>query len=237
MKIQLVSDLHTEFYAENIDSFVDTLVTDADVIVLAGDIGTRRCLSRVLRAFCDRYAHVIMVSGNHEYYESSARVTCAILLDAAEALPNLHVLDARSSFTIDRQRFIGGTLWYPDNGRRDWSDFHAINDFASWLGPTNARHAHFLREHVREEDIVVTHMLPSEMCIHRKYIGSPENCFFVTPMDDVIEEIGPKLWLHGHTHESIDVTAQSGTRIICNPYGYAGHVVNPLFDPKLILEV
>jgi hypothetical protein len=47
-----------------------------------------------------------------------------------------------------------------------------------------------------------------------------------------------QLWIHGHTHDSFDYLL-NGTRIVCNPRGYARSGVNenPLFDPDLIIPV
>ncbi|HZA95577.1 MAG TPA: hypothetical protein VE421_05520, partial [Burkholderiaceae bacterium] len=47
-----------------------------------------------------------------------------------------------------------------------------------------------------------------------------------------------QLWTHGHTHDSFDYTLH-GTRVICNPWGYAkaGVNENTCFDPDLMIEV
>jgi hypothetical protein len=47
-----------------------------------------------------------------------------------------------------------------------------------------------------------------------------------------------QLWIHGHTHDTFDYLV-NGTRVICNPRGYAKDGVNenPRFDPNLTIEV
>jgi hypothetical protein len=47
-----------------------------------------------------------------------------------------------------------------------------------------------------------------------------------------------QLWIHGHTHDSFDYRL-NGTRVLCNPRGYARDGVNenPMFDPQLVIEV
>lgn len=47
-----------------------------------------------------------------------------------------------------------------------------------------------------------------------------------------------QLWIHGHTHDSFDYRL-NGTRVLCNPRGYARDGVNEnaLFDPQLVVEV
>jgi hypothetical protein len=46
------------------------------------------------------------------------------------------------------------------------------------------------------------------------------------------------LWVHGHTHDSFDYVV-NGTRVLCNPRGYAKDGVNEnvRFDPDLLVEV
>jgi Icc-related predicted phosphoesterase len=48
------------------------------------------------------------------------------------------------------------------------------------------------------------------------------NRFFVNDMSDRINAKKPKLWVHGHTHDSCDYIAGERTRVVCNPKGYPG---------------
>ena len=47
-----------------------------------------------------------------------------------------------------------------------------------------------------------------------------------------------RLWIHGHTHDSFDYFL-NGTRVVCNPRGYAKDTENenPLFDANFIVEI
>lgn len=83
---------------------------------------------------------------------------------------------------------------------------------------------------------MVTHHLPSKQSIKPCFEGDPLNRFFLCDVDDLIERGGPALWVHGHTHSSIDARV-GGTRIVCNPLGYPNWYVNSDFDEKLIVEV
>ena len=68
--------------------------------------------------------------------------------------------------------------------------------------------------------------------------GSPLNAIFVSDAEPLVAASGARLWIHGHTHDSFDYQVQ-GTRVLCNPRGYAkdGNDENPLFDPRLVVEV
>jgi predicted phosphohydrolase len=134
MKIALYSDLHTEFVAgSHLKGYLSPLLkTDADVVVLAGDIASGRTnVKDVLKAFSDAYKHVIYVAGNHEYYGSSLE----IFDDIGQLPDNVHFLNP-GSVRIDGVTFIGGSLW--TNFRNDpfamLSAKSMISDFRSIQG-------------------------------------------------------------------------------------------------------
>ena len=55
-------------------------------------------------------------------------------------------------------------------------------------------------------------------------------------MNDFILEHQPRLWIHGHTHESFDYEIGK-TRVVCNPRGYASTEENKEFRPDYTLVV
>lgn len=71
--------------------------------------------------------------------------------------------------------------------------------------------------------IVVTHHAPSlismgEKYITGKYFPSWEPAFYASSLDQMITEIGPDVWVHGHIHERNDYSIGK-TRIISNAIG------------------
>ena len=231
MKVLYMSDLHLEFHADDGKAFVDSL-PDADVLVLAGDITTlgRRGLPRL--ALFSRFRDVVYVAGNHEYYHQHPGDAQQRLMDFCANNKNFHWLN-RSSVEIGGRRFVGASLWFPPNGavdrNREWlNDFAVIKNFSRWWKTQNALDVQFLRNNVRSGDIVVTHHLPSERSVSDRFKGSTYNCFFVCPMDDLIQNVQPEFWIHGHTHDSCDYRIDK-TRVICNPLGYVPHEVNGNF--------
>lgn len=125
MKITVVSDLHLEFG----DKF--DINTDADVLILSGDILVAKTLDRwddpqdpnpdylkstayAYRAFLDnitgKYKNVIWVAGNHEFYHGKFHKTIEILRKEAERYSNLHFLE-NNAVSIDGIVFMGATLW------------------------------------------------------------------------------------------------------------------------------
>ena len=59
---------------------------------------------------------------------------------------------------------------------------------------------------------------------------------FASNMDDFILEHQPRLWIHGHTHESFDYEIGK-TRAVCNPRGYAPMAINEGFKADFVMEI
>ena len=62
MKLHILSDLHLEF------SQLDIPAVDAQILVLAGDIATGSKGIDFAKSVSSRYAHILYVMGNHEFY-------------------------------------------------------------------------------------------------------------------------------------------------------------------------
>lgn len=131
-KLHILSDLHLEF------SMLEPPETDADVIVLAGDIGKKS--NGVLWArqtFPNK--EIIYVPGNHEFYQTQRVDTLALMRIAADQC-NVHLLD-NDEIIINGVRFLGSTLWTDfclfgeenkrfamEAGQRSLNDFRLIQD-------------------------------------------------------------------------------------------------------------
>ena len=120
MKVQLLSDLHLEVHPQ----CRPQPAPGADLLVLAGDIGSYQAGSRLeggdfgLERFSPRLGWpvpVLYVPGNHEYDNLDFDATHGRLREACERL-GITWLE-RESLVLDGIRFIGTTLW---------SDFDAL---------------------------------------------------------------------------------------------------------------
>ncbi|RYF32742.1 MAG: metallophosphoesterase [Comamonadaceae bacterium] len=114
MKLQLLSDLHLESHPR----FVAEPAAGADLLVLAGDIGSYQTGSRLeepdygLRRFSPRHGWptpVLFVPGNHEYDNADFDATHERLRALCEELDILWL--ERETRVIDNVRFVGTTLW------------------------------------------------------------------------------------------------------------------------------
>jgi Icc-related predicted phosphoesterase len=243
MRIQVVSDLHTEFYTVyNYARFFEP--EGIDVLVLAGDIGVcgldvngKNVFDTLIRNLCTMYPNVVYVEGNHEYYGKNIFDVRRTLTDLSLKIENFHWLD-NSDVTIQGQRFIGGSMWFPVPSDPLWifhkkllNDFEQIEgDFANYAFNKNSEFRAFYNMNVKPSDIVVSHYLPSDACVPTRFKNNTINCFFVSDMDEYFDRNKkPRIWIHGHTHDALDIE-HYGFRIVCNPIGYFGEYNSNIAD-------
>ena len=130
---------------------------------------------------------------------------------------------------------------------RDFSRIHRDETSDALFAPADAaalfdRHASWLEARLATPfsgpTVVVTHHAPSPRSIHPRFAGLPLNVCFVSDTEHLLEGRRVALWIHGHTHDSFDYVA-NGTRVVCNPRGYAKNGINenPAFDPGLIITL
>lgn len=253
MKLNILSDLHLGFGA------MDRPENDADVVVLAGDISRHR----EAVAWALRFERpVVYVPGNHEFYGSCIEAVTQDLKHLC-AGTRVYVLDG-GEIVIGNVRFLGSTLWSDfklfgegeqkaaamaeaRQSIRDFSRIRGTTSASSAFTPEDAaalfeQHAAWLDSRLRAPHdgptVVVTHHAPSVQSIHPRFTGSLLNACFVSRAERLLGADRVQLWIHGHTHDSFDYTV-NGTRVVCNPRGYAkgGVNENPLFDPDLMIEI
>ncbi len=239
MRLLAVSDLHLEFHEDGGREFLRTLdPCVADVLLVAGDLCSVGMLPAVTKALCERFAHVVYVTGNHEYYGSSREEVHGILAAIEPELPGFHWL-RDTDVVIDGVRFGGTTLWFRDGPDNELyahmlNDFRAIRGFRRWVYEDNSRAVRFIQDRASALDVIVTHHLPASGSIDPRFAHSPLNRFFLCNVEAEILRARPALWVHGHTHASCDYRL-GDTRVICNPAGY--QCENIEFSPRLVVEV
>ena len=78
------------------------------------------------------------------------------------------------------------------------------SDTKAWHSRSVRKLREFLVSGDLARTIVVTHHAPSIQSIVDRYRADPVSAAFASNMDDFILEHQPRLWIHGHTHESFD---------------------------------
>lgn len=257
MKLHILSDLHLGVAG------MEHPATDADLVILAGDIARPAAACAWAQGFGKP---VLYVPGNHEFYGSSLPETVALMreLCAGSAGSAVRILD-NDSVVIGGVRFIGSTLWSDfriagEGQVRDDAmakaqqfayDFQRVRtragDDAPIFTPSDSAalfdaNVRWLGEQLRQPfdgtTVVITHHAPTPHSIHPRFAGSPLNGIFVSDAQALVAASGAQLWIHGHTHDSFDYRV-GGTRVLCNPRGYCKEGVNenPLFDPQLVVTL
>lgn len=241
MKLQIYSDLHSEF------ARFDPAPSDADVIILAGDIDLK---SRGVKWANETFqCPVIYVCGNHEYYGGHIDHTLRKMKEAAA--PHVHVLE-NQALILDQVRFLVTTGWtdYSSTGdvqsairtAAEWmNDFRVIRADANYrrLRPTDliakskVAYAWLARELETPFDgktVVITHHAPLPDYLSDDHAGHLAAAY----ANDWSDLLGrADLWVYGHTHVAADFT-KCGCRVVSNPRGYPGQDIG--FDPDLLIE-
>jgi Icc-related predicted phosphoesterase len=247
MKLQLISDLHTEFHQGPKRLLASLpIAPNLDFLVVAGDsvVIQRQHEQDILPFFkwaSAQARHVLWIEGNHEYYGSNNSQQTDIQIAAyVGKYPNIHWL-RNEEITLDGVHFYGGCMWFPNADglnslyERELSDFSQIKDIRNWVYGSNLQFRFNADRLVREDTIVISHHLPHPNSTPPMFRGSSTNRFFVSDESNLILEKQPRLWFHGHTHGACDYTL-GRTRIICNPYGYPSERGSSEY-PQIVLDV
>ena len=246
-RLQLISDLHTEFWEGNEERILATLpiAEKLDFLVVAGDLVVFGAQSEyiidVIFSRISKMAETVLyVTGNHEYYGCSKQYAEDTLSKVLRNYGNVYWLD-NELVILGGVKFVGGTMWYPVGDGLNQIYEHQINDSRvihkfNWAEKENAIFTNIATKCVTPETVVITHHMPHPSCTPLQFKDSTLNRFFVSDQSMVINEKRPRLWMYGHTHTFYDAKL-GDTHLLCNPYGYPGErqVAGPY--PQIVVEV
>lgn len=111
-----------------------------------------------------------------------------------------------------------------------------IEGFRDWVGEKALGSAEFLAKEVRAGDVVVTHHLPHIRSVAARFVGDPLTKYFLHDLSGFVEGCGARLWVHGHTHDTMDYRVGQ-TRVLCNPFGYRRYEENYGFNDDLLIDL
>jgi predicted phosphodiesterase len=248
MKLQILSDIHLEFEPFDIPQ------ADADLIILAGDIGIgTKGLEWAASNAIDK--PVIYINGNHEYYRY-AHPKLVNRMREMEFETDIYFLE-KNECLIGDIRFLGCTLWTDFNLQGSvplamlqagygMNDFKLIRNSArnyAKFHPNDSLVIHreslyWLEQCLKtstQKTVVVTHHAPSIISIPDCYKGSSLNPAFASDLSELILSYQPALWVHGHLHTPSDYFIGT-TRVICNPKGYPQEE-NTGFVPDMVVSI
>jgi hypothetical protein len=235
----------------------------ANVLVLAGDVHNgAQAVDWAKRNF---QMPVVLIAGNHEAFGHELFRSIAYSRQQALATQG-HVtfLERATGFLTPPSgaplRFIGTTLWsdfslFGDRQASMAAALIALDDFREikiergervrGLLPSDVARLHkaavaFLEIELRRPfkglTVVVTHFAPSARSVSPQYKDDPLTPAFASNLEKLILTYQPRLWIHGHMHDSFDYRIGK-TRVVCNPRGYFPDRLNPSFDPRFTIDV
>jgi predicted phosphodiesterase len=229
MKFYLVSDLHLDARPDKGRAIVEAFTGDPEgVLVIAGDSAENMFFTRnpeILQIICIKYARVLLIAGNHDYYRMVPEDTVHELKALENICTNLTYLE-NNQIKVEHVNVLGTTLWFDPNTQaalrytNHLADFHYIKHFVPFVN--SAYHiSQYILENAQDVDLVITHHMPSERSVHHRFENDPLNCYFVNDCEKHMKRLKPKVWVHGHTHYPCSYKLYD-TQVYCNPLGYPG---------------
>ncbi|MEH2506383.1 Icc-related predicted phosphoesterase [Bradyrhizobium sp. AZCC 1578] len=255
MRVQIFSDLHLDVHPIK----PITIMPGVDLVIVAGDTceGVLRAFEH-LRRIVPMHIPIVMVLGNHEFYRRFIPDELALARSQARAF-NIHVMSDDTVVLGGAVRFVGATLWtdYRIFGEANQAAVmnacaNGMNDHRligwqkrPWLRfrPQEAALLHHQSRTYLEDilatpfdgpTVVITHHAVHWQAVHPKFRSDPVTGAFVSDQSALIGRYQPRLWVHGHVHNSSDYRVGE-TRILCNPHGYGSE--NASFNGALVVEV
>jgi Icc-related predicted phosphoesterase len=260
-RVRIMSDLHIEFgnlrlqkAGEDVIALAGDVYPWTNAVTWADEIAKRLDVA------------IVLVPGNHEFYRNPRHrertftaVIDALRDKAARTNGRVTVLH-RSTAVVAGVRFIGTTLWsdfllYNDRARAMNAARIELNDYRGMIGWTAGEMfspERALEEHERdraflasagrdaqsheEPVVVITHFAPSARSVPPAYATDILSAAYASALDELVTDIAPTLWVHGHMHSSSRYSI-GVTQVVCNPRGYHGLEINRAFDPNLVVDV
>jgi Icc-related predicted phosphoesterase len=238
--ILALSDIHLEF--AHLESVPDAR---PDLILLAGDIG-HGTDAITWAEFYFPGIPVVFILGNHECYRDSLELVLEDCRNRAADTRNIRFLENEEvilSLRGRQIRVLGTCLWtdFKLNGadrqhesmliaQRNLADYRLIRYKDTRLLPSDTLAFHeaavawldrALAEPHEGPTVVATHHAPSPRSVPPFYRGSLLSPAFNSDLEPLILRHQPELWVHGHTHWSVDYTI-GRTRMYSNQRGYPG---------------
>lgn len=236
MRIQYSSDLHLEQFENAVFINKNPFSVVGDVLVLAGDtLPLREFKEYSKHTFFDwcaaNYRETFLIPGNHEYYgDNIDKYPASWEMDLRH---NVHMLENRC-VRIDDVDIILSTLW-THIPMKDWfsikqgmADFRVIRTDAGSFTAVDYNLLHerdlsFIKNAVADSDaehkVVVTHHVPSQLCVAPEFKNSSLGAGFTVDLTDYIKKSGVDVWIYGHSHRNID-TVIGKTKVVTNQVGY-----------------
>jgi predicted phosphodiesterase len=242
LKLGYISDLHVEFYNENLVPEVMKNFNE-DKLVIAGDTAvTPIMLSNTIDAFFEHGIKTIfLVLGNHEFFQKDnlkLEEKFKLYKDVLKSKKNVFLLDG-DIIEIEGKRIFGFNPFYDSSylknkypylsdsmiekkfneiytkGMADHK-FIALSDMKEW----HNKELEKLKK-IDKVDLIISHVKPVNIdrFFARQFRGSDFNTMFSFNGTEFFYKTDN--WIFGHTHNPT-VFELAGVKFFSNPLGYPG---------------
>ena len=250
VRVQIMSDLHIEYKNDEVPNIEDYIIPNADVLILAGDIGSLYKydqLKSFIELLCDKFKIVLYTPGNHEFYmqENYTPKAMSVLVEKLnrmeDTIENLHILNGKS-VVIEDVCIAGCTLWTNPQC--------AIPKFLSRIYNVNTHK--YKKMHEADLDYVnriieycegkdyrltlITHHPPCFKTLEGSRKRKKYESLYATDLEYLLDKNLVKNWICGHTHANFDFVADNGTRIIGNQKGKPRDKIKT-FSKSFVVEI
>lgn len=210
--VQVCSDIHLE--RDDISDISKIITPDAEILVLAGDIGNpmKSIYNNFLNYYSKLFNIIFIITGNHEYYGNSMIETNKKIEEICDLYDNIHFLNNKT-FKYEGILFIGTTLWslIPEdytvyNQLSSMNDFKLIKEFTlEEYRKLFINNVKFIKNNLEENSIIITHHAPSMKCVAEEYKYDKVNCCFASDLDELFMNNKVIGWIYGHTHNNLSL--------------------------------
>ena len=236
--IQIASDLHLEFQDPHV-SFDKFIKPSAKYLAILGDLGYPNEIQyrRFIEEMSKRFVKVFIVSGNHEYFSKNGTPMEDYdkkIDEICSVHGNVYYLNNKEHVLNDKYVILGTTLWTEIPKDKEELVSRMLNDYKyvylnknKLIEPKHVsnkfkENVNWLKKMIEKykskKIIVMSHHLPSEKLIDKRYERHPANCGFASNLDYLMKN-NVLYWFCGHTHTGIKETINSCECHI-NPHGY-----------------
>lgn len=229
---QIVSDLHIEYKNDNDLNPLDFITPTADILILAGDIGSLYKFNQLkcfLEKICPHFKTTLYVPGNHEFYHQDGYdhqdfyFLTRKLFSLEDNINNLYILQ-QSFITFEDICIAGCTLWSNSKitipkyivrirdmnttiyNEKHSSDLEYIKKMIDWSKNNN------------KKLVIVTHHCPTSKVLNANTKKDKFKSLYVSDLDSIIKKENIHTWICGHIHQNFDFEIE-GTRIVGNQRG------------------
>lgn len=251
VNIQYCSDLHLEF-RENKNFLAANKVQPAgELLLLAGDIVPFLAMERHKDFFdyiADHFEQTYWIPGNHEYYQFDLDKVDRPLNEKIRS--NISLVD-NQVIRYKQVNILCTTLWshiqpqHATEVEQGVTDFHVIRKGSQKLDAYVFNHLHetslafletALQEHAGEQNIIMTHHVPTMQRYPVFFRDSPINDAFAVELKDFIETCGASHWLYGHHHCNVGDFVIGNTTMITNQLGYVHEGQHKRFRRDAVIQ-